>query len=128
MIARTSLFVRLAACVLALATFWAAPCRAAPFCVEVPGLFSQCIYFDAVECQRRAFQLSGVCNANPKELVLPVGTGKFCLVGQNRESQCVYSDRNTCQSAATALGGVCVDNATVGLQANPYANEPNNPY
>jgi hypothetical protein len=84
------------------------PALAEAFCVTVQGLPDQCIYADAAECQRRAFQLGGVCTANATTIVTPPGPGKFCLAEGGRAVACVYADRNTCIADAQRRHTACI--------------------
>jgi hypothetical protein len=84
------------------------PAFAERFCVTVQGLPDQCIYADATECQRRAFQLAGVCTANAAQIATPPGPGKFCLAESGRAVLCVYADRNTCIADAERRHTACV--------------------
>ncbi len=104
------------------------PVNAAPFCVAIQGVPPECLYFDTNECKKRANELSGVCTVNPADFVLSKGDGRFCLVNSMRLSQCIYPDRATCDNAAGTANGICVDNTKVGVQPNPFANNPNQRY
>jgi hypothetical protein len=101
---------RLAVCValMLLAGAVRLPAYAEPFCVTVQGLPDQCIYADAAACQRRAFQLGGICAANAAQIVTPPGPGKFCLAEGGRAVSCVYADRNTCIADALRRRTACI--------------------
>ena len=106
----------------------AASVQAAPFCTEVTGIPSECIYVDAKECSVRATQLGGRCVANPAELKVPAGAGRFCLVDSNRSVLCAYPDYDSCQDEAQRRGEVCLDTLVQGVQKDIYQTQPGRRY
>ena len=101
---------------------------AAPFCTQVIGLPTQCIYYDTAECNARAGQLGGTCVGNPAEFKVVGGSARFCLVDSNRSAFCAYPDRDSCQNEAGRRGEVCLDTLTQGTQKDVYQAEPGRRY
>ena len=100
--------------------------QAAPFCVSIQGVPPLCHYYDATQCQRRSYELSGICTANPDEFVVLSGSGAYCVVNSNHYAACAYSDRATCEREAYVSGAVCIDNtASLGKQPDLYRLDPN---
>ena len=100
----------------------AVPAVAAPFCVTVQGLPDQCIYVDGAECQKRAQQLGGVCNANAKEISTPPGPGAFCLAAGGHVISCNYADRQSCLNDAMRQHTACIQaTAPPSVSVNPFA-------
>jgi hypothetical protein len=85
------------------------PAFAAPFCVRNEALPSQCIYYDAQECQKEAIRYNGVCSSNPAELKLVRGYGRYCVVTSGHVSVCQYMDRTSCDRAASQQQGACTE-------------------
>ena len=102
--------------------------QASPFCVQVRGIFPDCSYVDAVQCRKRALQLSGLCVTNPAELTVPASGKRYCLVDSSRTFQCAYPDYASCDRDAEREGGVCVDSLMYGTQPDPYGQDPNRKY
>lgn len=80
----------------------------APFCVEIPGLEPQCLYYDPAQCRQYANQLSGFCSVNINTVNLPAGVGNFCLVLATQTAECIYPDLQSCDQIARANNGLCV--------------------
>jgi|GEM_PF-2410292 len=115
--------------VLLLSFFLSTQTMAAPFCISIQGIAPQCEYFDAAQCQKRSYELSGICIANPDELILLSGNKAYCVVTSNRSTICAYTDRPSCEKEAYSAGGVCIDNtAPLGVQQDPYRSDRNKNY
>jgi hypothetical protein len=102
--------------------------RAAPFCTQVTGLPTQCIFYDAAECNTRANQLGGTCVGNPSEFKVVGGSARFCLVDSSRSAFCAYPDRDTCQNEANRRGEVCIDSMQQGVQNDVFQTVPGRRY
>ena len=102
---------------------------AAPFCLEAQGTPPECIYYDASECRTRAYEVRGLCIANPGEMIItPGSTGRYCLVLSSRHAQCLYADRTSCENDAGPAGGVCMEKTPGNAQIDPYRFDPNRTY
>jgi hypothetical protein len=92
-----------------------APAQAAPYCLQVVGIPSQCLYADVVQCRRDAERQHGTCGLNAREVPLPKVPGaRFCLVMNGPVLQCSYVDRRTCDAEASRRSAICADSARPG--------------
>lgn len=80
---------------------------AAPFCMRNQIIAPQCIYYDAIQCQRDAQRQGAVCDVNPQEYHLLAGSGEYCVVTSSGASSCVYQDRPSCAAEAVRQQGMC---------------------
>lgn len=107
----------------------AQPLLAAAFCLQTQTIGPQCDYFDAIQCRKRASELSGYCVANPAELVINSGgVGRYCLVLSSRQAQCIYSDYSSCQNDAGPANGVCIEESATRIAQDPYQFDANRQY
>jgi hypothetical protein len=82
----------------------------APYCLSIPGVPPQCIYFDTHDCFREAGKQRGNCSLNAAEVTLPAyGSGRFCMVLNGPVIDCSYVDRRSCDDQAIGRSGICID-------------------
>jgi hypothetical protein len=112
----------------ALSGLTAAPAAAATFCLRQQGGQPDCLYEDASECRRRAFQINGLCSVNPDILLINPTNGKYCLVTSGRAVLCHYTDRDSCEQAAQRQSAVCIDSTQQGAQPDPHREVPGRQY
>ena len=104
-------------------TLLVTPAMSAPYCIELQGITSQCLYVDANSCRLRAQQLGGSCSVNPAEITLPsVGAFPYCISGPGYAS-CKFADRGSCEAEASRVGASCVESfaaAAASAPPDPY--------
>ncbi len=88
------------------------PVSAAPFCVSSHGLTSECLYYDADQCRRRAQESSGLCSVNRAEVKFPRGAGTVCLIGIGGIAECIYPDVEACEKTAKKNKAICALNSS----------------
>ena len=95
---------------------------AAPFCVRTQAIPAQCLFFDAAQCEKRAREMGGICEANIKETPVGINVGHYCLVTSAKASLCIYLDYASCEVEARHQQGVCVEapNRPESPAADPY--------
>jgi len=95
---------------------------AAPFCMNIPGTASQCIYVDGAQCARDAARQNGSCDVNPRE-VRPSArvaiSGNYCVVTPEGGSRCGYADGENCGRDALIQHGVCTKAVGTGPKQRP---------
>lgn len=102
------------------AMFAAGPAMAAPYCVAIQGLTTQCLYVDANECRIEAGRHGGSCVTNPAEVTLPQATNfPYCVTGAGY-AECKFIDQGSCNAEAAQRGGACVQSfAATGKNSPP---------
>ena len=102
------------------AMFAAGPAIAAPYCMAIQGLTTQCLYVDANQCRIDAARHAGSCVANPAEITLPeAGNFPYCIVGAGYAT-CKFIDQGSCETEAKRRGGACVQSfAASGKNSAP---------
>lgn len=82
---------------------------APPFCLNVPGVKPNCIFYSANACREKLSSTVGAnCALNREELDIPEGPGLWCLVTSVRFVQCYYDNFASCESQALSKDGICV--------------------
>lgn len=97
---------------------------APPFCVNILGIASQCIYDDPSLCQADASKQGGTCDPNPNSTIMKagIGTGQYCMVIAGGVAQCAYFDYGSCLTVALKQHGTCFFDASRSYgAANPYS-------
>lgn len=93
---------------------------AAPFCMNIPGATSQCIYYDGAQCQRDSARQNGSCDPNPSEIrPTKTGLGTFCMITPDGAQRCGYGDGTVCSREAILQKGVCAKAEGTGPKVRP---------
>ena len=123
----TDMSMRIMAVAALLGTFSVGSAHAAPFCLNLPGGGSQCIYADGESCARDANRATnGSCTVNPRELRLEPGTGgDYCVVSGEGATMCGYADPTSCAHEASLHRSVCAKAPTREPQQLPNTFAPN---
>ena len=99
---------------------------AAPFCLVIPNVAPQCMYYDGRECARDAQRQNGACDVNSKEVRVSASQiGQYCVVIAGGYSTCGYADGNVCAHDALQQNGVCTRSAGAPPRQLPDAFDPN---
>lgn len=116
--------------VLSFVLFLCAPnmALAAPYCVNIQGMPSECYYDDANLCRERASEVSGLCKINPGEIELPSGYGNYCLVASGGIISCIYQDFDSCERVAINNNGICTFSTLDGSTPQAFESDVDSIY